>query len=121
MMKPIVFSMIFRYFQVLGAALEASECSWRPLGDLLRALGAPSRLLEASWRLLESVLCLPEEVLEASGAGSSRDSAFPIGPGEGQELREPGSGVVTTWFWPQGGGLQDGEQHLAPAGLTAKH
>ena len=44
-----------------------------------------------------------------------------MGPGEGQELREPGSGVVTTWFWPQGGGLQEGEQHLAPAGLTAKH
>ena len=90
-------------FQVLGAALEASECSWRPLGDLLRALGAPLRLLEASWRPLESVLCLPEEVLEASGARSSRHSAFPMGPGEGQELRESGPGKVTTWFWARGG------------------
>ena len=27
-------------FQVPGAALEASECSWMPLRDLLRPLGA---------------------------------------------------------------------------------
>ena len=108
-------------FQVLGAALEASECSWRPLGVLLRPLGVLLRPLEASWRPLESVLCLPEEVLEASGARSSRHSAFPMDPGEGQELREQGSVVVITWFWAQGGGLQEGEQHLAPAGLTTKH
>ena len=79
------FSKISVDFQVLGAALEASECSWRSLEDLLRALGAPLRPLEASWRPLESVLCLPEEVLEASGARSSRHSAFPMAPGEGQE------------------------------------
>ena len=81
-------------FQVLGAALEASECSWRPLGALLRPLGALLRPLEASWRPLESVLCLPEEVLEASGARSSRQSAFPMDPQESQELREQGSEVV---------------------------
>ena len=75
-------------FQVLGDALEASECSWRPLGALLKRLGALLRTLEASWRPLESVLCLPEEVLEVSGARSSRHSAFPMDPGEGQELRE---------------------------------
>ena len=72
-------------FQVLGAALEASECSWRPLGDLLRPLGALLRPPEASWRPLESLLCLPEEVLEASRARSSRHSAFPMDPGEAQE------------------------------------
>ena len=75
-------------FQVPGAALEASECSWRPLGALLKPLGALLKPLEASWRPLESVLCLPEEVLEASGARSSRHSAFPMDPGEDQELRE---------------------------------
>ena len=73
-------------FQVLGAALEASECSWRPLGALLKPLGALLRPLDASWRPLESVLCLPEGVLEASGARSSRHSAFPIAPGEGQDF-----------------------------------
>ena len=80
------------YFQVLGDALEASKCSWRPLGALLRPLGAFLRPLEASWRPLESVLCLPEEVLEASGARSSRHSAFPMDPGESQELRVTGVG-----------------------------
>ena len=69
-------STMFMYFKVLGAVMEASEYSWRPLGDLLRALGAPLRPLEASWRPLESVLCLPEGVLEASGARSSRNSHF---------------------------------------------
>ena len=95
-------------FQVLGAALEASECSWRPLGDLLRALGAPLRLLEASWRLLESVLCLPEEVLEASGARSSRHSASPMDPGGGPGVREQGSEKVSTRFWALGGTLRRG-------------
>ena len=38
-----------------------------------------------------------------AGARSSRHSAFPMGPGEGQELREPGSFKAITWFWPQGG------------------
>ena len=82
-----IFKLIFMYVQVLGAALEASECSWRSLEDLLRALGAPLRPLEASWRPLESVLWLPEGVLKASGARSSRHSASPMDPGEGQELR----------------------------------
>ena len=95
-MKIIVFSLLFSKisvdFQVLGAALEASECSWRPLGALLRPLGAFLKPLEASCRPLESVLCLPEEVLEASGARSSRHSAFPMDPGESQELRVTGVG-----------------------------
>ena len=109
-------------FQVLGAALEASECSWRPLGALLRPLGALLRPLDASWRPLESVLCLPEEVLEASGARSSRHSAFPMDPGEGQELRTPPFFMVTTWFGAQGGRTTGGgNSTLAPAGLTAKH
>ena len=73
-------------FQVPGAALEASECSWSSLKDLLGALGAPLRPLEDSWRPLESVLCLPAGVLKASGARSSRHSVFPMEPGEGQEL-----------------------------------
>ena len=63
---------ILMHFQVPGAALEASECSWRPLRDLLRPLGALWRPLEASWRPLESFLCLPEGVLEAYGARCSR-------------------------------------------------
>ena len=73
-------------FQILGAALEASEWTWGPLGALLQPLGALLKPLEASWRPLESVLCLPEEVLEASGARSSRHSAFPMAPGEGQDF-----------------------------------
>ena len=67
--------------------------------------------------------CLPEEVLEASGASSFRHQAFPMDPGEGQELREQGSGggdkVV---LGPGGGGdIQGQERPLAPVGLTAKH
>ena len=49
-MKIIDFSLFFRRisvdFQVLGDALEASECSWRPLGALLKPLGG---VLRASW------------------------------------------------------------------------
>ena len=101
--KTIVFQWISMIFQVLGDALEASECSWRPLGALLRPLGAFLRPLEASWRPLESVLCLPEEVLEASGARSSRHSACLMDPGEGQELRELRFFRLTTRFWAQGG------------------
>ena len=44
-----------------------------------------------------------------AGARSSRHSAFPMDPGQGQELREPGSLGVITWFLAQGGGLQEGE------------
>ena len=72
--------------QVPGAALEGSECSWRPILHPLKPLGGILRPLEASWRPLESFLYLPESVLEASGARSSRHSAFPMGPREGQEL-----------------------------------
>ena len=79
-------------FQVPGAALEASECSLGSLGDLLKPLGVLLRPLEASWRPLESFLCLPEEVLEASGAESSRHSAFPMDSGEGP-------GAKGTGFW----------------------
>ena len=43
-----------------------------------------------------------------AGARSSRHSAFPMDPGEGKELREPGSEKVIGWFWAQGGGLQEG-------------
>ena len=85
-------------FQVPGAALEASECSWRPLGDLLRPLGALLRPPEASWRPLESFLCLPEEVLEASRAASLRHSPFPMDPAEAQELREQRFLVGSTWY-----------------------
>ena len=101
--------------QVLGAALEASECSWRPLGALLRLLGALLRPLDASWRPLESVLCLPEGVLEASGARSPRHSALPMDPGEDQEAgrgRTPPFFRVTGWFWGLGGGLQEGEPNI---------
>ena len=57
---------------LLGASGSALEASWS--------------VLEASWRPLESVLCLPDEVLEASGARSSRHSAFLMDPGEGQDF-----------------------------------
>ena len=88
-MKIIDFHFFFRRismdFQVLGVALEASECSWRLLGALLKPLGALLRPLETFWSPLESVLWLPEEVLKASGARSSRHSTSPMDPGEGQE------------------------------------
>ena len=48
----VVFKWNSMIFQVLRAALEASECSWRPPGDLLRHPGALLRLPEASWRPL---------------------------------------------------------------------
>ena len=111
--------MIFMYVQVLGAALEASECSWRSLEDLLRALGAPLRPLEASWRPLESVLWLPEGVLKASGARSSRHSAFPMDPGEGQELREYGFLEVTGRFLAQGGRTTGGGTALSTSWIDS--
>ena len=110
--KNVVLRMFFMYVQVLGAALEASECSWRSLEDLLRALGAPLRPLEASWRPLESVLWLPEGVLKASGARSSRHSAFPMDPGEGQELRTPPFFKLTEWL-AQGGRTTGGGTALS--------
>ena len=85
----------------MGVEWDALEGS--TLEDLLRALGAPLRPLEASWRPLESVLWLPEGVLKASGARSSRQSACPMDPGEGQELREYGIFGVTGRFLAQGG------------------
>ena len=54
-----------------------------------------------------------------AGARSSRHSAFPMDPGEGQELREPGSGVVTTCFLAQGGRTTGGGTALSTRWLDS--